>query len=207
VAKVDYKKTFKELYAPPDSEVVRVVVPSLMYLMIDGEGDPNTSPAYPQAVECLFGLAYAIKFAVKRGPLAIDYGVMPLEGLWWAKDMASFQAGRKAEWRWTLMIMQPEVVDLRTVEAAIEQLRRKKPLPDLNRLRFEVLDEGLCAQTMHIGPFAEEGPTVARVHAFIDACGVRRGRHHEIYLSDIRRADPRRWRTVIRQPMTEAAVR
>jgi hypothetical protein len=173
--------------------------------MIDGEGDPNTSLAYKCAVECLFAVAYAIKFAIKRGPKALDYGVMPLAGLWWAEDMSTFSVERKSDWKWTMMIMQPELVGRSTVDVSIDEVRRKKPLPDLDRLRFDVLDEGVCAQTMHLGPFTEEGPTVARVHEFIEANGALRGRHHEIYLSDVRKADPRRWKTVIRQPMTERA--
>jgi hypothetical protein len=203
MAKLDYKTMLKELYAPPTQSVVRVVVPPLQYLMIDGQGDPNTSPAYQRAVECLYAVSYTIKFAIKRGPKNTDYGVMPLEGLWWADDMATFSVERKSDWKWTMMIMQPEVVDREAVEAAFEDVRRKKRLPDLELLRFETLDEGLCAQTMHIGPFTEEGPTVASVHDFVDANGTRRGTHHEIYLSDIRKADPSRWKTVIRQPMNE----
>jgi hypothetical protein len=128
---------------------------------------------------------------------------MPLEGLWWADDMSTFSVERKSDWKWTMMIMQPDVVDRTTVEAAIEEVRRKKQLPDLDLLRFETFDEGACAQTMHIGPFAEEGPTIERVHDFIAANGGLRGKHHEIYLSDIRKADPRKWKTIIRQPMTD----
>lgn len=203
MAKLDYKKALKDLYAPPSKSVVRVVVPPLRYLMIDGHGDPNTAAAYQRAVECLFSVSYAIKFAVKRGPSGTDYGVMPLEGLWWADDMTTFSVERKSDWKWTMMIMQPIAVDRETVEAAIRDVRRKKKLADLDLLRFETLDEGACAQTMHLGPFSEEGPTIARVHEFIAASGSLRGKHHEIYLSDIRRADPRHWKTVIRQPMEE----
>ncbi len=203
MSKLDFKKMLGALYAPPPAEVVRVVVPPLRYLMIDGQGDPNTAPAYRRAVECLFSVSYAIRFALKRGPAAIDYGVMPLEGLWWSDDLGAFTVRRKAEWRWTMMILQPEPVEPAAVEAGIEQVRRKKGLADLERLRFETLEEGVCAQTLHVGPFDDEGPTVARVHDFIAARGALRGVHHEIYLSDVRRAAPSRWRTIIRQPMTE----
>ncbi|AKU92723.1 GyrI-like domain-containing protein [Vulgatibacter incomptus] len=204
MTKLDYKKTLKDLYAPPSKNVVRVVVPPLRYLMIDGHGDPNTAPAYQRAVECLYSVSYTIKFAVKRGSEGTDYGVMPLEGLWWADDMASFSVERKADWKWTMMILQPDLVDRETVETAIGDVRRKKPLADLDLLRFETFDEGVCAQTMHLGPFSEEGPTIARVHEYIAANGSLRGKHHEIYLSDIRKADPSRWKTVIRQPMKES---
>lgn len=203
MTKLDYKKALKELYAPPSKTVIRVVVPPLQYLMIDGQGDPNTSPDYKRAVERLYAVSYTIKFAVKRRPKGADYGVMPLEGLWWADDMATFSVERKSDWRWTMMIMQPDLVDRGAVDQAIGEVRRKKQLGDLDLLRFETLDEGVCAQTMHVGPFSEEGPTIARVHAFIAASGTLRGKHHEIYLSDIRKAEPSRWKTVIRQPMTE----
>lgn len=203
MTKLDYKKSLKELYAPPSKSVVRVVIPPLRYLMIDGQGDPNTSPDYQRAIECLYSVAYTIKFAVKRGPKGTDYGVMPLEGLWWADDMATFSVKRKSDWKWTMMIMQPGVVERETVEAALGEVRRKKQLADLDLLRFDTLDEGVCAQTMHLGPFSEEGPTIARVHDFIAATGSLRGKHHEIYLSDIRKVAPSRWKTVIRQPMTE----
>ena len=204
--KRDFKKALKELYAPPSKAVVRVAVPPLRYLMIDGWGDPNTSPAYQRAVECLYAVSYTLKFAIKRGPKALDYGVMPLEGLWWTDDMRTFSVERKSDWKWTLMIMQPDPVEAQGVSAAIDEVRRKKQLEALDLLRFETLDEGVCAQTLHLGPFSEEGPTIERVHAYIAERGVLRGKHHEIYLSDIRKADPRRWKTVIRQPMAERSA-
>ena len=203
MTKRDLKRELKELYSAPAKAVVRVEVPPLSYLMVDGQGDPNTSAAYANAVESLFSVAYAVKFAVKRGPSAVDYGVMPLEGLWWADDMSAFTVDAKAQWKWTMMIMQPDLVTPELVEDAISTVRRKKGLAALERIRFEVLEEGVCAQTLHIGDFSEEGPTVDRVHEFVSEHGAPRGRHHEIYLSDIRKADPRNWKTVVRQPMTE----
>jgi hypothetical protein len=203
MTKLDLKKKFKELYTAPADAVVRVDVPPLSYLMLDGKGDPNTSAEYATAVESLFSVAYVIKFAVKRGPSATDYGVMPLEGLWWADDMSRFTIDEKAAWKWTMMIMQPEIVTHDLVEKAITEVGRKKDLSAVDRIRFEVLDEGVCAQTMHVGPFSQEGPTIERLHQFVRARGRPTGRHHEIYLTDIRKADPRKWRTVIRQPMNE----
>ena len=142
---------------------------------------------------------------VKRGPKRIDYGVMPLEGLWWSEDMSTFTAGDKSGWKWTMMIMQPGYISRDLVDAAIVEVRKKKDPVALRKSRFETFQEGLVAQTMHIGPFSDEGPTVQRVHAFIDGCGCKRsGKHHEIYLSDIRRADPKGWKTIIRQPMIGA---
>lgn len=201
--KLDYKKLHKPLYTAPVGRVVRVEVPPLRYLMIDGEGDPNTSPAYRQAVECLFTVSYSIKFAVKKGALQTDYGVMPLEGLWWADDHTAFTADRMVDWKWTMMVLQPDIVEDTVIAEAIESVRRKKQLPALDLLRVEMLNEGACAQTMHVGPFSEEGPTIARVHDFIATSGAAlRGKHHEIYLTDIRKAVPAKWRTILRQPMT-----
>ena len=197
---IDYKKTLKHLYQPSAKEVIEVVVPPMNFLMVDGSGDPNTSLEYQQAIEALYGTAYAIKFMVKKGPTALDIGVMPLEGLWWADDMTTFSTEAKSDWKWTMMIMQPPVVTADMVTAAINA-GKKKGLSAISRLRFESFEEGRCAQILHIGLFSAEGPTVARVHEYIDAHGGRRGKHHEIYLSDIRKADPAKWKTIIRQPM------
>ena len=202
MTKVDFRKELKLLYAPSAKVVVEVDVPRLNFLMVDGAGDPNRSQAYTEAIEALFSVSYAAKFMVRKAPGAVDYAVMPLEGLWWADDMTAFTAGDKSAWQWTMMIMQPELVTEQVMTAALEQTRRKKALPGLARLRFEAFTEGHCAQVLHVGPFSAEGPTVERVHRYIDAKSARRGRHHEIYLSDIRKADPSRWKTIIRQPMT-----
>lgn len=200
--KIDYKKELKHLYKPSAKDVVIVNVPQMNFLMIDGEGDPNTSQTFQDAVESLYALSYAIKFMVKKGDLALDYGVLPLEGLWWAEDMSKFSVESKGDWKWTLMIMQPEYITGELVAEATEQVRNKKNPIALSNLRFESFAEGKAAQIMHIGPFSEEGPTIQKVHAFIkDHGGQLRGRHHEIYLSDIRKAAPEKWRTIIRQPM------
>jgi hypothetical protein len=173
------------------------------FLMVDGAGNPNTSQVYTEAVEALFSLSYAIKFMVKKGKKAIDYGVMPLEGQWWADDMSKFSADNKDDWKWTLMIMQPDVVTRELVEESIEEVRKKKNLPALSKAKFKAFAEGKAAQVMHIGPFSEEGPTIQKLHTFIEEHGGRlRGKHHEIYLSDIRKAAPDKWKTIIRQPMT-----
>jgi hypothetical protein len=199
--KIDYKKIFKIFYQPKASVVSIVDIPAFNYLMIDGQGDPNYSVDYQQAVEALFSLSYTLKFMIKKSETSIDYVVMPLEGLWWADDMASFSVDDKAGWKWTMMIMQPEFIDRKLIASAIKSLEKKKDLPALHKIRFETYNEGLCAQTLHLGPFSEEGPTVARVHAVIEEHGKLTGKHHEIYLSDIRKAAPEKWKTVIRQPM------
>lgn len=199
--KIDLRKELKHLYQASAKAVVQVEVPALKYLMVDGEGDPNTSQAYAQAVDALFSVSYTAKFMVKKGPQSLDYSVMPLEGLWWADDMAVFASNDKAKWKWTMMILQPAFVADDVIDAALAEVRRKKKLPGIDRLRLENFSEGLCAQILHVGPFCEEGPTIERLHAFIDTRSSRIGKHHEIYLSDIRRADPKNWKTIIRHPM------
>lgn len=196
--KIDLKKELKHLYQPSTKEVVQVEVPTFQFLMVDGEGDPNTSQEYAQAVEALFAVSYTAKFMVKKGAQGIDYAVMPLEGLWWADDMSVFIANDKSRWKWTMMIMQPHFVATEVIQAAISEVKRKKALPAVGKLRLEAFSEGNCAQVLHIGPFSEEGPTIERLHSFIDARTGRDGKHHEIYLSDIRRADPAKWKTIIR---------
>jgi hypothetical protein len=200
--KIDLKKTLKHLYLPSAGKVVQVDVPPMNFLMVDGAGDPNTEESYREAVEALFTLSYTLKFTVKKGLLAMDYGVMPLEGLWWTDDMAAFSVEDKSNWKWTLMIMQPDFITPEMVAIAMVEVRKKKNPAALNKVRFEVFAEGTVAQTLHIGPFAEEGPTIERVHRFIADSGHQlSGKHHEIYLSDIRKADPKKWKTVIRQPI------
>ncbi len=203
MTKIDYKKELKYLYKPSAKLVETVMVPAMNFLMIDGEGDPNISEEFKNAVEVLYQVSYALKFMIKKGDIGVDYGVLPLEGLWWADDMSSFSIENKASWKWTLMIMQPELVDEALVQLAIEHVKIKKDPAALPLLRYKKFEEGLAAQVMHIGPFSEEGPTIERVHGYIsENGGKRRGKHHEVYLSDIRRAKPENWKTIIRQPMS-----
>ena len=203
MAKIDYKKELKHLYQPSAKEVEIVEVPQMNFLMIDGEGDPNTSQAFQDAVGALYSLAYTLKFMIKKGAVGIDYGVMPLEGLWWVDDMAQFSIDKKDEWKWTLMIMQPELVTRELFEEAVEEVRKKKNPVSLSNIRFESFCEGKAAQIMHNGPFSEEGPTIEKVHTFIKENNYNRsGKHHEIYLSDMRKTAPKKLKTIIRQPMT-----
>lgn len=201
--KIDYKKQLKHLYAPSAKKVELVEVPQMNFLMIDGEGNPNTSKSFSDAIEALYPLSYTLKFMVKRAKRGVDYGVLPLEALWWADDMSAFSTGNKDAWKWTLMIMQPEFITLKMVQEATQEVQKKKKPVSLPFVRFEAFKEGKAAQIMHIGPFSEEGPTIEKVHSFIENNGSRRmGKHHEIYLSDIRRAAPEKWKTIVRQPMS-----
>ena len=201
MSKVDLKRELKQLYQVSAKEVVQIEVPTFQFLMIDGEGDPNTSQDYARAVEALFSVSYTAKFMMKKRPQGMDYAVMPLEGLWWSDDMSAFITNDRSKWKWTMMIMQPHFVEMALIQAAIAEVKRKKAITAVDALRLEHFAEGLCAQILHIGPFSEEGPTIQRVHDFIGARSALAGKHHEVYLSDIRRADPARWRTIIRQPM------
>ena len=201
--KIDLKKALKPLYSPSIKAVARVVVPPMNYLMVDGKGDPNIAQEFADAITAAYSVAYTLKFMVKKGALATDYGVMPLEALWWAEDMSTFSQEDKSNWLWTVLVAQPAFITKEMVDAAIADVKKRKDPVALPKLRFETFDEGVCAQLMHIGPFSEEGPNIERVHHFIEASGSqRRGKHHEIYLSDLRKAAPEKWKTIIRQPMT-----
>ncbi|MFC7789553.1 GyrI-like domain-containing protein [Microbacterium sp. MAHUQ-60] len=202
--KIDVKKSL-DCYRAPRGAFRLVDVPDLQYLMIDGHGDPNISPAYAGALAALYPVAYKLKF-LSRQELGRDYVVPPLEGLWWAEDMDSFTVARdKSRWQWTMMLMVPDWLDRRHVHHAVEQAGAKNPPARIDDIRFEVLSEGRCVQTLHVGPYDEEGPLLERMHgAFIPQNGLRvTGRHHEIYLSDARRTAPERLRTILRQPVTE----
>jgi hypothetical protein len=201
--KTDYKKQLKHLYGPSTRKVEIVNIPQMNFLMVDGEGDPNTSKSFSDAIEALYPLSYTLKFMVKKGKMGVDYGVMPLEALWWADDMSAFSTGNKDAWKWTLMVMQPEFITRKMVEEATEEVRIKKKPVSLPFVRFEAFKEGKAAQIMHIGPFSDEGPTIEKVHSFIENNGSHRiGKHHEIYLSDTRRTAPEKWKIIIRQPMS-----
>jgi hypothetical protein len=161
------------------------------------------SQDFQDAVESLYPVAYTLKFMIKKGAAGVDYGVLPLEGLWWADDMEDFVTGARERWKWTLMIMQPDIITSDMVADAIAQVRAKKNPPSLAGLRFTAFEEGRSAQILHKGPFDQEGPTIQAMHRFIEASGGRlSGKHHEIYLNDFRRTAPARLKTVLRQPFT-----
>ena len=203
--KVDLKKSL-DSYRARRGEFRVVDVPGLQYLMIDGHGDPNTSPDYAAALDALYPVAYALKFASKR-ELGRDYVVMPLEGLWWAADLDAFTTMRdKSRWDWTMMILTPDWIDRGLFSAAVERTRARNAPSRLDDLRLAPLAEGRCVQTLHVGPFDAEAEVLARMHErFIPDNGFRMtGKHHEIYLSDPRRTAPERLRTILRQPVQDA---
>ncbi|MFZ4621159.1 MAG: GyrI-like domain-containing protein [Bacteroidota bacterium] len=200
--KLDIKKELKEYYSPSSKEVSIVRIPSFRFLMIDGKGNPNSAPEYADAVETLFSTAYTIKFMIKKTKENIDYGVLPLEGLWWVPNMKDFSAERKEDWLWKMMIMQPDFVTDEIFRDAVGSVRRKKNLAAIDKLTFESFDEGLSAQILYHGPYSGEAPTIARLHDAIKNSGHSlSGKHHEIYLNDPRRTASEKLKTIIRQPM------
>ena len=209
---LDLKKQFKYLYQPSAKKVEIVKVPRLQFAMIDGAIEkghgPGDSPGFQEAVQALYGVSYTLKFMLKkRKTNPIDYSVMALEGLLWLTEGDVFDINIKDNWSYTLMIMQPEIITLKIVEEAREQVRKKRGDSEaLSRLRLEYFEEGLCAQVMHIGPYASEPATVERMRAFAQENGYRDlvgsgGKHHEIYMSDPRRVSPEKLKTVLRHPV------
>lgn len=204
-AKVDLKKTL-DGYQAKRGQFRILEVPEQQYLMIDGHGDPNTSPEYVSALEALYPLAYKLKFLSKR-ELDRDYVVMPLEGLWWADDMTTFTTARdKSQWNWTMMILQPEWLGPDSLEAVRDQLAGKSAPALLDEVRWGTLREGRCVQTMHVGSYDDETPVLEEMHErFIPAQGLQMaGIHHEVYLSDARKVAPEKLRTILRQPVAAA---
>lgn len=208
VEKFDIKVAYKQLYAPSSMSFTLVEVPTLQYLAIDGHGDPNTAPAYVEALEALYGVAYSLKFE-SRKTLGRDFVVAPLEGLWRADDMAAFTSGDKSSWGWTMLISQPDWITREMVDASSAQVRSKKSLIALDRLSLIELNEGTSVQILHIGPYDDEAPTLDCLHnEYLPANGLEfNGDHHEIYLSDVRRTAPAKLKTILRQPVRPRETR
>ena len=202
--KTDLKKTL-DGYRARRGEFRVLEVPPLPYLMVDGHGDPNTAQEYADALAALYPVAYKLKFASKQDDR--DYVVPPLEALWWAEDMDAFTSARdKSQWDWTAMIMTPDWITGSMVDAAIEKVAAKDRPASLDKVRWETLSEGTCVQTLHLGPYDEEGPVLEEMHErFIPEHGLRMtGKHHEISLGDPRRVEPAKLRTILRQPVMSA---
>jgi len=202
--KIDFKKKLKHLYNPSAAEVTIVDVPEMQFLMVDGQGDPNTSQEFKDTYAILYPVAYKLKFMSKAQ--GKDYVVSPPEALWWADDMNDFLQGNKNKWYWTSMLMIPDFVSKAMFEEAMQFTKEKKEdlPPTFSKLRFEKYAEGKAAQILYIGSFAEEHATILRIHKVIEEQGGKFDghvqKHHEIYLSDPRRVSPDKLKTVIRQP-------
>ena len=208
---LDLKKKFKYLYQPSAKKMEIIQVPNLQFAMINGAIEkgqaPGTSPLFAQATQALYGLSYTLKFMLKkRKTNAVDYSVMALEGLWWVED-GMFDITIKDNWFYTLMIMQPEVITKEIFEEAREQVRKKKGASEmLSKIKLAYFEEGLCVQVMHIGPYAAEPATIDRMKEFMAENKLRdnvgpKGKHHEIYLSDPRKAAPEKIKTILRHPV------
>lgn len=198
----DVKKDLKALYAPRQEGFHLVDVPEMAFLMIDGHGDPNTAPAYHQAVEALYAVSYAARAVAKRS-LHRVHTVAPLEGLWSAQDLKVFRTRAKSKWDWTMMIAQPDWITSEIVDEALAAARKKRR-PALDQLRFTRFTEGRSVQILYVGPYDDEAPTLARLHdEWLPEHGLAPvGRHHEVYLSDPRRTEPAALRTILRQPVS-----
>lgn len=197
----DLKKHFRRLYEPRRGEFAIVEVPPMRFLMVDGEGDPNTVAAFQQGTQALFGTAFSVKFLLKKIAPSLDFVVPPMEGLWWTDGSCAFDTWDKDAWKWTIMIAQPDSVTEELFQRAIEQVAAKKRLRHLLP-RLELFEEGLSIQTLHVGAYSEEGPVIEKMHACLREMGYGpRGKHHEIYLGDPRRTEPGRLRTILRQPI------
>lgn len=203
MTKIDFKKELKSLYVPSAKEIVLVDVPKMNFVMVDGAGTPGNEE-YERAVSWLYPVSYGLKF-LSKGTLGKDYVVPLLEGLWWAEDMTAFTADRKEEWLWTMMIMQPDWITNEMFADCVEKAGKKLGDPP-SSLRLEAFKEGQSVHILHIGPYSEEGPTIARMHhEFMPEHGlVENGHHHEIYLNDPRKTDSSKLKTVLRQPVRPA---
>ncbi len=202
MTKIDLKKDLKQLYTASSDHIAIIEVPPFHFLMAEGQGNPNTAPAFQQATETLFRLSYTLKFMLKKEQ-GLDWTVMPLEGLWCADDLLAFAEDRREEWKWTLMILQPGFITGEAVARAAELAQDKKGAPPLYKTTFGRHTDGQAAQILHLGPYAEEAATIARLHRFIREKGYHfAGKHHEIYLSDPRRTAPAKLKTILRQPIT-----
>lgn len=209
VAVFDFKKAFKEYYLPK-SDPVLVRIPAMTYIMADGLGDPNNNPQFDQVIENLYGIAYVIKMSKMKGNQPegyFEYTVPPLEGLWWV-EKGVFSLTQRHNWQWTLMIRQPEFVNNIVLEWAKNEIRKKKPEKGQFEIRLETFEEGLSVHALHIGPYATEPETMKKIDFFIlqnqlnDLVG-KGGKHHEIYLSDPRKAKPERMKTILRHPVLQ----
>ena len=208
---LDLRKQYKSLYQPSAKKIETVQVPCLQFAMIDGaieKGlEPGKSPLFAEATQALYSMAYTLKFMLKkRKTNAVDYPVMALEGLWWVED-GMFDITVKDNWFYTLMILQPEVINPEIFEEAREQVRRKRgDSAFLSQVRLGMFEEGLCVQVMHIGPYATEPGTIDRMREYMRENGLKdnvgpNGKHHEIYMSDPRKVVPERMKTVLRHPV------
>ncbi len=201
MAKLDLKKKYKSLFGQTSKEFLVIDVPPANFLMIDGVGDPNTAPEYKEKISLLYGVAYTIKFLISKKDPAKDYVVPPLEGLWWCDNMELFSADRKDEWKWRMMIMQPDFVTQDVVREGIAAYCKKNKLSDAPGISLTEYHEGKAVQVLYQGPYTAETEVIKAMHAYIKSIGELRGLHHEIYLNNPEKTEPSKLKTLIRQPV------
>lgn len=208
--KIDYKKEYKDLYQPTAKPSI-IDIPEMLFITVEGTGNPNTSASYQEALEILYGLSFTIKMSKMNGTQPegyFEYVVPPLEGLWYVEETAfdGINVTDKNKFCWISMIRQPEFVTEAVFEKARETLAKKKPKLNISRAKFVHMTEGLCVQAMHKGPYDDELETIEKMKRFVKENGYAEDfsdtrYHHEIYLSDPRRCAPQRLKTVIRHPV------
>lgn len=205
--KLDYKKEFPDLYKPSLKTPTIIKIPEMTFFMVDGTGDPNTADEYKDAVQILYNISYALKMKViKKETPSKDYVVPPLEGLWYIPNMEEWSMEEKDKWQWTMMIRIPDFIKESQIKKAMKILKETKNPKSFSKLRFEQYDEGTCVQIMYVGPYDEEPPTIKKIHRFAEKNGYDlNGHHHEIYLSDPRRIEPERLKTILRQPIIKSS--
>ncbi|MCB2201032.1 GyrI-like domain-containing protein [bacterium] len=198
--KLNLYKHFRQDYTAKQDPAILRVTPS-QYLMIDGHGAPGNDQ-FSEKMGALYGMAYTIKFGCKeRGQ---DFVVCKLEGLWWIDGVEGYDfVGKSADdWSWRILIRMPDFVTQEDRQTAIETLHKKKKEGPFEDVRFEHFDEGEVVQILHVGPYAEETPTIMRMHAYAEEQGYKLdGLHHEIYLGDPRKTDPAKLKTILRHPV------
>ena len=201
--KLDYKKKFPEFYKPSIKEPIIVDVPKMNFFMISGVGDPNTSQDYKDAISALYAVSYALKMKIiKKKTPSKDYVVPPLEGLWFMDNMENWSMDDKNKWEWTMMIRFPDFIKKEQISQAIKIAKETKNPSSISKLRHESYSEGLSVQIMYVGPYDEEPSTIKRIHKFAEDQGyILDGKHHEIYLSDVRKVAPEKLKTILRQPI------
>lgn len=208
--KLDYKKEYKDLYQPKTKPSI-IDVPKMLFIAVDGEGNPNTCEEYKTALEILYGLSFTIKMSKMNGTQPegyFEYVVPPLEGLWYADGIAfdGMNVTDKDKFKWISIIRQPEFVTEKVFETAKSALQKKKPDLDLSKARLMKMTEGLCVQIMHKGAYDDEPASIEQMKRFLDENGCAEDfsesrLHHEIYLSDPRKCAPEKLKTVIRHPI------
>ncbi|GJQ61262.1 MAG: hypothetical protein SCALA702_03150 [Melioribacteraceae bacterium] len=200
--KIDLKKELKQFYKPSSKKIEIIDVPEFNYISLEGKGNPNNSSEFEEAIGALYAVAYTAKFSAKQENGMTDFVVMPLEGLWWAKDFEDFVLDNKDNWEWRLMIHMPGFITEDFINSNKAKAFEKKGLSGINDVKFEKYHEGISVQTLYIGPYSNEHETIKAMHDYAEGEGYDLdGLHHEIYLGDPRKVAPEKLKTVLRQPV------